>query len=265
MISTLERPIQEQTAHSDFVESLKQSVIEQTDNGRRIVRSIVTSIMEGDAPNCTPWHQLEAAKLLHKLGLGNVVNIRPPRPQAEETVTPSLPTADLMPPLPAGEGWGEGKFPSHSVSPDSSISDERKPKFNNKLIRPGPRPHRRRRIHRQVSHRDNGRRRPLHKEAGTDLRQSGCSSASASTAPHSPDAEFMLQASILPPRLPLRLRGPTRRSPAKSPKIHTPLTPEQRQRRAEQQAQQEEWDKRIDEQIEQKEARRQGVEASAVP
>ena len=53
MISTLDHPTQEQTAHTDFAESLKQAVIEQTDNGSRIIRSIV-SIMEGDAPNCTP-------------------------------------------------------------------------------------------------------------------------------------------------------------------------------------------------------------------
>ena len=63
----------EQTAHSDFAESLKRHVIEQTGNGGRIVSSVI-SIMEGDAPNCTPWHQLEAAKLLHKLGIGNTTD-----------------------------------------------------------------------------------------------------------------------------------------------------------------------------------------------
>ena len=89
MISQLERPTKEHAAHSDFAESLKQAVIEQTDNGRRIIQS-VTSIMEGDAPNCTPWHRLEAAKLLHKLGLGNT------------------PTANHKPPLRAGENWGAG-------------------------------------------------------------------------------------------------------------------------------------------------------------
>ena len=60
----------DQTANIDFAELLKHAVIEQTDNGRRIVRSVV-SIMEGDAPNCTPWHQLEVANLLYKLGIGN--------------------------------------------------------------------------------------------------------------------------------------------------------------------------------------------------
>ena len=91
MISQLERPTQDQTAHSDFAESLKRHVIQQTDNGRRIIAS-VTAIMEGDAPNCTPWHQLEAAKLLHKLGLGNP------------------PTPDLKPPHPSPLARGEGAF-----------------------------------------------------------------------------------------------------------------------------------------------------------
>ena len=70
MVTAIHPPTQEQTAHLDFVESMRQIVLEETDGGRRIVRSIV-SILEGNAPNCTPWHQLEAAKLLHKLGLGD--------------------------------------------------------------------------------------------------------------------------------------------------------------------------------------------------
>ena len=70
MIAEAQPITPDQTAHSDFAESLKQAVIEKTDNGRRIIDSVV-SIMEGDAPNCTPWHQLEAAKLLRKLGIGN--------------------------------------------------------------------------------------------------------------------------------------------------------------------------------------------------
>ena len=69
MIAAAQHTTPEQTARTDFAESLKQAVIEQTDNGKRIIRSVV-SVMEGDAPNCTPWHQLEAAKLLRKLGIG---------------------------------------------------------------------------------------------------------------------------------------------------------------------------------------------------
>ena len=40
MISQLEHPTQQQTAPSDFAESLKQAVIEQTDNGRRSIATI---------------------------------------------------------------------------------------------------------------------------------------------------------------------------------------------------------------------------------
>ena len=143
MIVEAQPTTQDQTAHSDFTESLKQAVIDQTDNGRRIVSSIV-SIMEGDAPNCTPWHQLEAAKLLRKLGLGNT--------PTSKTQSPS--TADLMPPLPdqlvipakagiqggvdvAGECQGEGENhpnPVHPVSPGHQMSDAQT-KFTNKLIR----------------------------------------------------------------------------------------------------------------------------------
>ena len=53
--------------HRELVESFRQIVLEETDNGRRIIRSLV-SIMEGEVPEGTPWHQLEAARLLRKLG-----------------------------------------------------------------------------------------------------------------------------------------------------------------------------------------------------
>ena len=94
MIAAAQHTASEQTAHTDFAESLKQAVIEQTDNGKRIIRSVV-SIMEGDAPNCTPWHQLEAAKLLRKLGIGTD-----------------------KPPLPQGDGWGEG---THNIPSPSKV------------------------------------------------------------------------------------------------------------------------------------------------
>ena len=63
-------PLQSRHAHQDFAESLRQMVIEETDGGRRIIQA-VASIMDGDAHNCTPWHQLEAAKFLNKLGSGD--------------------------------------------------------------------------------------------------------------------------------------------------------------------------------------------------
>ena len=67
MVTQLHQTTPEQEAHQRLRESVQRIVLEETQGGRRIVRSVV-SIMEGDAPGSTPWHQLEAAKLLLKLG-----------------------------------------------------------------------------------------------------------------------------------------------------------------------------------------------------
>ena len=67
MVTQLHQTTPEQDAHQRLRESVQRIVLEETQGGRRIVRSVV-SIMEGDAPGSTPWHQLEAAKLLLKLG-----------------------------------------------------------------------------------------------------------------------------------------------------------------------------------------------------
>ncbi|MDE2687875.1 MAG: hypothetical protein OXI16_10330 [Chloroflexota bacterium] len=248
MISQLERPTKEHAAHSDFAESLKQAVIEQTDNGRRIIQS-VTSIMEGDAPNCTPWHRLEAAKLLHKLGLGNT------------------PTANHKPPLRAGENWGAGTHnipsplmteepaPSESWGQDGgedsppSLSDEQT-KFNNKLIR-----------HIRV---DTGDGASIVKYLveimeGEDASTKGRDRLEAIkmllgiclNSPSFPDAEFMMQAVRCHPDCFCVCENLPEDHP-QVVKMHTPLTEEQRQRLAEQQAQQEEWDRRTDEVIERK-------------
>ena len=67
MVTQLHQTTPEQDAHQRLRESVQRIVLDETQGGRRIVRSVV-SIMEGDAPGSTPWHQLEAAKLLLKLG-----------------------------------------------------------------------------------------------------------------------------------------------------------------------------------------------------
>ena len=240
MISQLDCPTQEQTNHIDFAESLKRHVIEQTDNGRRIIAS-VTSIMEGDAPNCTPWHQLEAAKLLHKLGLGNT------------------PTANLKPPLPAGEGWGEGtqnipspiKGKGQDGGEESSPSlSEEQTKFNNKLIR-------------QIRvHTGDGAsivKYLIEIMEGEDPSTKGRDRLEAINimlgitlnSPAFPDAEFMLQSARCHPDCFCVCEDLPEDHP-QVVKMHTPLTEEQRERLAEQQAQQEEWDRRTDEHIERK-------------
>ncbi len=251
----MDRPTKEQNAHTDFAESLKRHVIEQTDNGRRIIES-VTAIMEGDAPNCTPWHQLEAAKLLRNLGLGNTT------------------TNNLKPPLPAGEGWGEGihnipspsqiVIPAHAgiqngvdvagevenpVHPVSSMSEEQT-KFTNKLIR-------------QIRI-DTGDGASIVKNLieimeGEDPSTKGRDRLDAIrmllsiplNSPSFPSAEDMLLYARCHPDCFCVCEGLPEDHPEVA-RMHTPLTPEQRQRLAEQQAQQEERDRRIDEEIERK-------------
>ena len=267
MIATTQHTAPDQTAHTDFAESLKQAVIEQTDNGKRIIRS-VTSIMEGDAPNCTPWHQLEAAKLLRKLGLGNAVNIKPPRSQAEETINPSLSTADLKPPLPQGEGWGEGpqRFPSPSTGEGQdggednqnlscpscssmSVNPDRT-KFTNKLIR---------QIRVETYEGASIVRYLTEIMEGEDPTTKGRDRLEAIkmllgiclNSPSFPDAEFMMQADRCHPDCFCVCEGLPEDHPEVA-KMHTPLTAEQREQIAEQQAQQEERDRRTDELIERK-------------
>ena len=49
----------------DFTESVQSIIVEQTDNGDRIVRFLLAA-MEGKFPDFQPCHQLEAARLLQK-------------------------------------------------------------------------------------------------------------------------------------------------------------------------------------------------------
>ena len=265
MISQLERPTQEQTAHLDFAESIRQIVLEETDGGRRIVQC-VASIMEGDAPNCTPWHRLEAAKLLNKLGLGITPTNRPSPRTAEETITQSLSTGDPTPPLPAGEGWGEGShnIPSpvngegqdggeeaerESCPSCSSMSDERI-KLNKKLVR---------QIRVDTYDGASMVRNLVDIMEGEDPGTRGRDRIEAIKillnlcldSPAFPDAEFMMQYAPCHPDCLCVCKD----LPEDHPKVveaHTPLTAEQREQWAEQQAQQEEWDRRTEELIERK-------------
>ncbi len=73
MITHIHQAQQEQYSQEPL-KSIRQIVLDETQNGKRIVRSVI-SVMEGDAPNSTPWHQLEAAKLLLKLGFDEAQHI----------------------------------------------------------------------------------------------------------------------------------------------------------------------------------------------
>ena len=113
MVTQLHQTTPEQDAHQRLRESVQRIVLDETQGGRRIVRSVV-SIMEGDAPGSTPWHQLEAAKLLLKLGFEDA---RTTLGSIHKQGRKSAP-ASQEPPLPLGEGWGEGDSQQSHVNPE---------------------------------------------------------------------------------------------------------------------------------------------------
>ena len=129
MVTQLQHATPEQDAHQRLRESVQRVVLEETQGGRRIVRSVV-SIMEGDAPGSTPWHQLEAAKLLLKLGfedaretLGSIHKQGRKTPPASQSVIPAQ----------AGiQGWSGA--PGEGDSQQSHINPEQV-KLNKKLVR----------------------------------------------------------------------------------------------------------------------------------
>ena len=120
MITQLQHTTPEQDAHQRLRESVQRIVLDETQGGRRIVRSVV-SIMEGDAPGSTPWHQLEAAKLLLKLGFEDArATLGSIHKQGRKTPSPLM-----------GEGWDGGDAPD---SQQSNINPEQI-KLNKKLVR----------------------------------------------------------------------------------------------------------------------------------
>ena len=122
MVTQLHQATPEQDAHQRLRESVQRIVLEETQGGRRIVRSVV-SIMEGDAPGSTPWHQLEAAKLLLKLGFEDAQAILGSIHKQGKKEAPNN-----KPPLPLGEGWGEGDSQQSHINPEQV-------KLNKKLVR----------------------------------------------------------------------------------------------------------------------------------
>ena len=122
MVTQLHQTTPEQEAHQRLRETVQRIVLEETQGGRRIVRSVV-SIMEGDAPGSTPWHQLEAAKLLLKLGFEDA---RATLGSIHKQGRKDAP--NNKPPLPLGEGWGEGDSQQSHINPEQV-------KLNKKLVR----------------------------------------------------------------------------------------------------------------------------------
>ena len=59
---------QDQPTHRELVESLRQIVLEETDNGRAIIK-FLNSAMNGDFEDFQPCHKLDAARILQRIGL----------------------------------------------------------------------------------------------------------------------------------------------------------------------------------------------------
>ena len=212
---------------------MRQIVLKETDGGRRIVRSVV-SILEGNAPNCTPWHQLEAAKLLLKLGfedaretLGSIHKQgRKDAPKSQDLAQTELGSVSEQPLNPeqiklnkklvrhirvdTGDGTSMVKFLIDVVDgnePDARVRD---------------------RI-----------------EAAKVLLHLCFDN------PAQPDPEFMMYYAPCHPDCLCVCKD----LPKDHPEVvqaHTPPTDEQREQWAKEQAQQEEWDRRTDELIERK-------------
>ena len=68
MIAEPQHPTQDQPTHRELVESLRQIVLEETDNGRAIIK-FLHSAMNGEFEDFQPCHQLDAARILQRLGL----------------------------------------------------------------------------------------------------------------------------------------------------------------------------------------------------
>ena len=69
MISQEQHPTpQKQQSHRELVESLRQIVLEETDNGRAIIK-FLHSAMNGEFEDFQPCHKLDAARILQRIGL----------------------------------------------------------------------------------------------------------------------------------------------------------------------------------------------------
>ena len=115
-----QRDVDTQHIPIDTLQRIQRIVLEETQGGRTIIRNLV-SIMNGDDPDGKPSHRLQSARILLRLGfeeareaLGSIHNRREPTNE---------------PPLPLGEGWGEGD----SQPAQQPLSPEHE-KVNKKLV-----------------------------------------------------------------------------------------------------------------------------------
>ena len=225
-----------QQPDDDFNASLRQIVRRETEGGARLVRSLL-AIAEGNANNCTPWHQLEAAKLLIKIGSD---------PQQNN----NTPSSDLSRLSRAGgnpEGTGEGDAssppPSAHTNPEH-IKIQQRLAANIRLASQDGATIIRVLMDILEGYDPDARTRDK-MEAAKLLYDWGFGN------PHQPSPEQMLTLAPCHPDCLCVCKDMPEDHPEVA-KAHKPLTPEQRRQRAEEQAKEEERERRTAELIERK-------------
>ena len=107
--------------NSEFDQALAKKIRESTDDGTTVCRFLI-NVMDGELKQLKPHHRISAARELLSRGFGKHPGARASRPHKEQ-----------RPPLPAGEGWGEGEktegrsTPSHSSPSPQPTKSEKSP------------------------------------------------------------------------------------------------------------------------------------------
>ena len=137
--------VEHMNAETQQTPSIQDIVRQETDNGMLIVRFLV-SVIEGEIPDTKLWHRLDATRQLRKLGFDYAAALETVRAEPVEAPDPdtnapslrSLPQSAgaAVPPLPQGEGRGEGDTTDTNGEPATdSVGAVREPPI------PAPDPH----------------------------------------------------------------------------------------------------------------------------
>ncbi len=100
---------------SYFDQKLAQVIRESTDDGRKVCRFLI-NVMDGALSAFKPHHRISAARELLSRGFGKHAQQRPP--------------------LPAGEGWGEGEKQEHHPTPTHTTQPPTHPTQSEKSPNP---------------------------------------------------------------------------------------------------------------------------------
>ena len=100
---------------SYFDQKLAQVIQESTDDGRTVCRFLI-NVMDGALSTFKPHHRISAARELLSRGFGKHAQQRPP--------------------LPAGEGWGEGEIQDHHPTPSPTTQPSPQPTKSEKSQNP---------------------------------------------------------------------------------------------------------------------------------